>query len=148
MLSYEESVTIDRPIGDVFRYMQDIDREHEWQPNLREAEQIPPGEPGVGTRRRYVSEFMGRRFENVYVNEVYEPERRVVYQTAPESDTQASGEIIWESVAGGTKVTMRFSARIAGVLRFVPDALVTSVGKRELADTLARLKERLETSGS
>ena len=26
--------------------MQDIDREREWQPNLREAEQSPEGEPG------------------------------------------------------------------------------------------------------
>jgi uncharacterized protein YndB with AHSA1/START domain len=82
VLRYESSIIIDCPVDKVFEYMQDIDREREWQPNLREAEQTPEGEPGIGTRRRYVSEFMGKRFENVYVNTVYEPNRRVAYKSA------------------------------------------------------------------
>ena len=147
MLKYEESIVIQRPVGDVFDYMQDIHREHEWQPNLREAEQIPEGEPGVGTVRRYVSEFMGKRFENVYVNTVYEPDRKVAYKTAPDSDTQAVGEIIWEAAEGGTKVTMRVEADLGGLLRFVPNSLILSLARKELLDTLVRLKAVLEADG-
>ncbi len=147
MLEYESSATIARPPAEVFEYMQDLEREYEWQPNLREAEQTPEGEPGVGTRRRYVSEFMGKRFENVYVNTVYEPNRRVAYKSAPESDTQAEGEITWEAVEGGTRVTMRFKAEVSGLLRFVPKALVASVAQKELGDALARVKARLEKDG-
>ncbi len=144
MLEYESSTTISRPPAEVFEYMQDIEREREWQPNLREAEQTPDGEPGVGTRRRYVSEFMGKRFENVYVNTVYEPNRRVVYKSAPESDTQAEGEITWEAVESGTRVTMRLKAEVGGLLRLVPKSLVASVAKKELGDALARVKAQLE----
>ena len=144
MLKYEYTTVINRPLAEVFDYMQDIAREHEWQPNLREAEQTPEGEPGVGTRRRYVSEFMGRRFENVYVNTVYEPYHRVAYTTAPESDTQATGEVVWESVDGGTRVTMRVEADVGGVMRWVPKGVIASVGKKELADSLARVKALLE----
>jgi len=147
LLRYEESIAIQRPVDDVFDYMQDIHREHEWQPNLREAEQIPVGEPGVGTVRRYVSEFMGKRFENVYINTVYEPSQKVAYKTAPDSDTQAVGEIIWESVEGGTKVTMRVEADLGGLLRFVPNSLVLSLARKELLETLGRLKAILETDG-
>ncbi len=146
MLEYQCSTTIARPVEEVFEYMQDISREYEWQPNLREAEQTPAGEPGVGTRRRYVSEFMGKRFENVYVNTVYEPNRKVAYRSAPESDTQAEGEITWEAVANSTRVTMRLKAEVSGLLRFVPRALITSVGKKELEESLARVKARLESS--
>ncbi|MGD2217692.1 MAG: SRPBCC family protein [Gemmatimonadales bacterium] len=146
MLRYESTIVIDRPVDEVFDYMQDIDREREWQPNLREAEQSPEGEPGVGTRRRYISEFMGKRFENVYVNAIYEPNRRVAYKSAPDSDTQAQGEVIWEAVDSGTRVTMRVAVEVGGLLRFVPKSLIASLGKKELEDALARVKARLESS--
>jgi uncharacterized membrane protein len=145
MLEYEESIVIARPVDEVFAYMQDIDKEHEWQPNLREAVQEPEGEPGVGTVRRYVSEFMGKRFENVYVNTAYEANRRVAYKTSPESDTQAVGEIVWETVADGTQVTMRVEVELGGMMRFVPKGLVMSVAKKELLDSLGRVKALLES---
>jgi len=102
MLEYQYTTVINRPLEDVFDYMQDISREHEWQPNLREAEQIPEGEPGVGTMRRYVSEFMGRRFENVYVNTIYEPYHKVAYTTTPESDTRSGTAITFPAVSNAT----------------------------------------------
>ncbi len=144
MIKYEYSVVIGRPVEAVFAYMQDIEREREWQPNLREASQTPQGGAGVGTERRYVSEFLGKRFENVYVNTVYEANRRVAYESTPASDTQASGEILWETVDGGTQVTMRVEAKVGGALRFVPKALILKVGEKELADALARAKRILE----
>lgn len=146
MLRYDSSIIIERPVEEVFEYMQDIDREREWQPNLREAEQSPEGEPRVGTRRRYVSEFMGKRFENVYINTVYERDCRVAYKSARESDTQAQGEITWEAVDGGTRVTMSVTIEVGGMLRFVPKSLIVSLGTKELEDALARAKARLESS--
>jgi len=146
MLEYESSITINRPVEEVFAYMQDTEREHEWQPNLREAEQSPAGEQGVGTRRRYVSEFMGKRFENIYVNTIYEANRRVAYRSAPDSDTEAEGELTWEAVADGTRVTMRVAVQVGGMLRFVPKTLIVSLGTKELEDALARVKARLEVS--
>ncbi|UCF20404.1 MAG: SRPBCC family protein [Gemmatimonadota bacterium] len=145
MLEYQESIVIRRPVEEVFHYMQDISREHEWQPNLREAEQTPADEAGVGTRRRYVSEFMGRRFENVYINTEYEINRKVAYESAAESDTKARGEITWEALGEGTKVTMRFAAEVGGMLRLVPKSLIAQVGKKELGEALARVKALLES---
>ena len=144
MLEYEYSIVIHRPVEDVFAYMQDIERERDWQPNLREASQTPVGEPGIGTKRRYVSEFLGKRFRNEYVNTAYEPNRRVAYESTPESDTQASGEVIWEPVDTGTRVTMRVKAKVGGALRFLPKSLILSVGKKELAEALARARDHLE----
>ncbi len=63
-----------------------------------------------------------------------------------ESDTQAEGEITWERVDSGTRVTMRVAVQVGGLLRFVPKSLIASVGKKELGDALARVKARLESS--
>ena len=145
MLKYEYSITIKVPVEDVFAYMQDIEREREWQPNLREASQLTEGEPGVGTVRRYASEFLGKRFNNEYVNTAYEPNRRVAYESTQNSDTQVSGVVIWEPVADGTRVTMRVEAKVGGALRFVPKSLILAVGRKELADALARARDRLES---
>lgn len=144
MLDYQFSIEIDRPVEDVFAYMQDIEREREWQPNLREAVQRPAGDPGEGVERRYVSEFLGKTFRNVYVYTDYEPNRRVAYQSTPESDTRASGVVTWEDLNGCTRVNMKISVQPTGLLRFVPRSLVASVGQRELADALGRVKSRLE----
>ncbi|MEE2900174.1 MAG: hypothetical protein VX815_17065, partial [Gemmatimonadota bacterium] len=57
---HSDSIFIQRAVADVFAYMDDVRLEHEWQPNLRDAEQAPPGAAAVGTRRHYVTDFMGR----------------------------------------------------------------------------------------
>ncbi len=145
-MPYRESVVIERPVEDVFSYMDDIEREPEWQPNLREVAQSPAGQPGVGTEKRYVSEFMGRRFENTYVNTVYEPNRRVAYTIKPGSDLQGEGEIRWEAVQEGTKVTMEVSPKPTGFLKFLPNGVLETMYSKELRTTLARLKECLEAS--
>ncbi len=144
MPSYEQSITIRRPRADVFSYMDDIDREAEWQPHLVEAEQTPPGPTAVGTRRRYVSDFLGRRIENTYVVVDYEPEARIVLETTPESTVRARNEIRWASRGGDTLVTMSMEGTPTGMLRFVPAALLEATFEKEIRETLARLRDRLE----
>lgn len=144
MLTYEESIVIERPIDEVFQYMQDMEKEREWQPNLRRAYQEPPGEPEVGTRRRYVSEFMGKEVENVYEYTSYEVNRRVAYRSAGESAVESSGEVRWEPLGDRTRVTMRAEVELGGLFKFLPASLVSSVGRKELRESLERLKRILE----
>lgn len=146
MAIHEKSVLIERPLDEVFAYMDDVSREREWQPQLLEAEQTPPGPATVGTRRRYVSDFLGRRVTNTYVVRLYEPGRRVVLESTPDSVVRARTDIRWEAVAAGTRVTMALEGTPTGVLRFVPKAMLEATFEKELAATLARLKATLEAS--
>lgn len=143
----EASVVIQRPLEEVFAYMDDVSHEPEWQPQLVEVEQTPPGPTREGTRRRYVTEFLGKRLENTYVVVGYEPNRRVVLQTTPDSVLDASSEIRWDEVDGGTRVSMMVDGKATGALRFVPDALLEATFEKEVRSALARLKERLEAGG-
>lgn len=127
--------------------MDDVTREREWQPNILEASKEPPGETGVGTRKRYVSRFLGKRIENTYVTKVFETNRRVVYETTSDSVLQARVELLWNPVGTGTRVTMSLEGKVGGVLRFIPGRVLDATYRKELESTLALLKERLESEG-
>ena len=146
MPGHAASIVIHRPVEEVFEYMDDVSREHEWQPQLEEAEQLPPGPAGVGTRRRYVSEFMGRRVENTYVIRRYEPNRRVVLETTEDSTLNATTDIRWESIPGGTRLTTSVDGSAKGALRLLPRSVLEAAFEKELKGALARLKRRLESS--
>jgi hypothetical protein len=124
--------------------MDDIDREQEWQPNLREASQEPRGPVGVGTVKRYTSKFLKRDRHNVYRVTTYEMYVRAVYESTPESDTTARAEIRWEPVPEGTKVTWTIDATPGRRLKLVPKKALEKASTQELERMLENLKARLE----
>jgi carbon monoxide dehydrogenase subunit G len=143
-VKYQHAVVIASPVSRVFAYMDDVTREREWQPGIVEASQEPPGPTAVGTRKRYVSEFMGKRIENTYVTTVYEPDVRVSYETTPDSVLKAKVQLNFDSVGPGTKVTMAVNGKATGPLRFIPNGVLEGVFRKELGSSLQMLKERLE----
>jgi len=140
----ERSVTIARSVPDVFCYMDDVDREHKWQPNLRAASQSPRGPVGVGTVKRYTSVFMKKERHNAFRVTAYEMYVRVVYESTPESATQATAEVRWEQVPEGTRVTMSIDAAPGRALKLVPGKALESTTTKELQRMLALLKDVLE----
>ncbi len=144
MSEQSKSIDINRPIGIVFEYLDDVDREHEWQPHLEAAQKDPPGPSQVGTRKRYVSSFLGRRTENTYVVQEMGPGWRIVYATTPDSSVDATSEIVCEATPDGTRVTMAVEASPRGALRLVPSASLEKAARDQLESMLTRLKERLE----
>lgn len=144
MARYEQSIFIARPTAEVFAYMDDLEREREWQPQLLEAEQTPPGPTAVGTRKRYVSEFMGKRILNTYVVCVYVPNRRIVCETTKDSVLAATSDVRWDDEEGGTRLTMTLEGSPCGSFRFVPAAMLERAFAKEVNGALDRLKERLE----
>jgi uncharacterized protein YndB with AHSA1/START domain len=139
------SIVIARSPDEVFAYMDDVSREVEWQPNLRSAEQDPPGPTTLGTRKRYVSRFMGRDVRNTYVVAELEPGRRIVYETEKGSAIEARSEILWEVEGTGTRVTMFLEGKPKGFLKLVPKAALELAYREELRVTLDRVKDRLES---
>lgn len=146
-MRFEHQIVIGRPVSVVFAYMDDVSREGEWQPGISEARKDPPGPTTVGTRKHYVSEFMGRKIENTYVTRVFERDTHAVYETTPGSVLQARAELRWEPVGSGTRVTMGFEGKVGGPLRFVPQRMLEGVYRKELESSLRLLKERLEAMG-
>ena len=146
-MRFQHEIVIQRPVSDVFTYMDDVSREREWQPGILDARKEPPGPTNIGSRKSYVSEFMGRRIENTYVTRVFEPNRHVIYETTPDSVLLARAELRWEPAGSGTRVTMSFDGKVRGPLRFVPQRILEAAYRKEMEKTLELLKARLESSG-
>ncbi len=142
----EVTIVIECPPARVFAFMDDVSREGEWQPNLVEATQTPPGPTRLGSRKSYASQFMGRRVENTYEVVVWQPDERVVYQTTPESALQAAVEVTFEAIGASTQVTMRVDGTVGGPLKLVPKRLLERAQRKELEASLERLKTILEAS--
>ena len=142
----ERSVIIRCSVPDVFTYMDDVDREHEWQPNLRAASQEPRGSVGVGTLKRYTSVFMKTERRNVYRVTDYDMYVRVVYESTPESATNATSEVRWDQVPEGTKVTMTIDATPGPALKLVPKKMLEKAMTQELERMLQKLKAVLEAA--
>ena len=143
-MKFEQRIVILSSVPRVFEYMDDVSREGEWQPSIIEAHKDPPGETTVGTKKRYVSEFMGRRIENTYVTTVFEPHRRVSYESTSDSVLRGRLDLSFEPEGAGTGVTMSFEGKLTGPLRFIPESVLEGVYQKELQSTLALLKKRLE----
>lgn len=142
------SIVIHRRPRDVFAYMDDVSREHEWQPSLESAGQEPEGPTRVGTRKRYVSTFMGRRVDNTYVVVELDPGRKIVCRTTADSAADVRSEVLCEEEGGATRVTMTVDGRPRGALRMIPGKALRAVYRDQLDETLERLKRVLESGGS
>jgi len=144
MSTNEFSLIISRPVREVFDYMDDVNREREWQPNIRSAKAEPEGPTQVGTKKTYVSDFMGREVKNTYVTKVFDRNKRVVYETTPKSSVDARASLQFEETENGTKVSMKVEAEPRGLLSLIPRGVLESFSQNELEKTLQRLKKRLE----
>jgi uncharacterized membrane protein len=146
VLDLEGSILINRPVEEVFSYMDDIEKEHEWQPYLREWEQSPdPNQNGVGTIRRYANRYMGRSFTNVYQILEYEPNIKVMYKSTPEAAVQAEGGTLWEPVNGATKTTFIFKPELGDFWGYIPKPIVRRIYMGTLDRNMRRLKQVLES---
>ena len=87
---------------------------------------------------------MGRRIENTYITKLFEPNKRVAYESTPDSVIRAKVLLRFESMDARTKVTMAVQGKPTGVLRFIPQGILEGAFRKELEGSLELLKERLE----
>ena len=88
---------------------------------------------------------MGRDVKNTYLIKEFEEQKRVVYETTPQSSVQGVVTFTWEPVDAGTIVTMSIAGEPKGVLRFVPRGVLDRFYQNEIEAALKRLKSCLES---
>lgn len=144
MKRHTASIVIDRSPVEVFYFMDDVAREPEWQPGLRLAEQSPPGPSRPGTRKRYVSDFMGREVENTHVVTEVVPGRRLVTETTPDSAIDGRYEIEIDPEGVGARVSLTFEGRPRGRAAALGSRVLERTYAKELRASLERLKAVIE----
>jgi uncharacterized protein YndB with AHSA1/START domain len=103
MPSVSRTVTVNRPLDEVFAYLSDFTNTEEWDAGTVRTTRVS-GDGGVGTTYHNVSKFLGREVEVEYVVERVVP-GEVFALRGENSSTVAHDTMTFREVPGGTEVT-------------------------------------------
>lgn len=137
------SITINRPIDDVFRVLTTPEDTPTWSSSAIEEQLTSPGPVGVGsTRRAVVRSFGGRTTTNETIVTAFEPNRRVAMRSV---SAPVPFEAAWSfaTLPEGTRVDWTWSFELKGVARLIGPPFAAYF-KRSLQQDLARLKRMME----
>jgi uncharacterized protein YndB with AHSA1/START domain len=138
------AVTIERPIEDVFALIADGERCPEWRTGVLDIKRVSGD--GVGTRyAQGVRGPMGRRIAADYEITVYEPNRRIEFQTTA-GPVRPHGRYDFEALGGGTRLTFTLDAELGGLRGLLMGSMVQGTMKAEVA-ALDKVKRVLESRG-
>jgi carbon monoxide dehydrogenase subunit G len=142
MPSATYSVTINRPGSEVFAFVADGEKCPQWRPGVLDIKRVSGD--GVGTTySQGVKGPMGRRIAADYQVTVFEPDRRLEFQTLT-GPARPHGRYDLEPVDGGTRLTFALDAQLTGLSKLLMGSAVQKTMDSEVR-TLDNLKRVLET---
>ncbi|HEV8572259.1 MAG TPA: SRPBCC family protein [Actinomycetota bacterium] len=144
MIIIEGSVSIDRPVEEVFAFVTDPANDPKWRFDIIESAQVTPGPTQVGSRIRSVLKFMGRRETDVEVTG-FEPGRLEEMRGRSGMPMGLLPRItyLFEHQNEGTRFTRRVEMQPKGALRIM-GGVMGAMGRRYNDRHLKDLKEMLE----
>ena len=143
MPTVSSSITIARPIEDVFSIMTDVEMTGRWFPGNVEEHWTSPPPHGVGSTRHAVVTMLGRRTENDAVTTEYDPPRHAAMRgTSPNAPFEVT--LAFTRRSNSTQVEVRSSINLTGFGRLLgpPVAWIYGRGWRR---GLRNLKDLMET---
>jgi uncharacterized protein YndB with AHSA1/START domain len=137
----EHFVIIQRPVEAVFAYLADGEKCPEWRPGVLDIHRLS-GE-GVGAKyAQGVQGPMGRRVAADYEVTVFEPNRRIEFQTTA-GPVRPHGTYDFENVDGATRLTFGLRVEIAGLRKLLMGSMVQRTMDQEVRalDNVKRILE-------
>lgn len=140
-------MVIERPLAEVFDFVADERNEPKYNPEMTVAEKVTDGPVGVGTRFHSVMAGRGGPAEMTIEFTEFERPRRIVETTHVSHVMDIVGELRFEPVAGGTKMTWQWDLRPRGLYRLL-GPIVRRTGERQELAIWTELKHVLESQAS
>lgn len=143
MTKIEERIDIRVPIDVVFSAITDPRRTSEWNPNIIEVRNLSNGPAGQGSTWQQVMLVMGRPVEvNCAIVQFQPPNLGVLQISGPQN-----GQIVTrcEQLSGFTRVTQIVEFEAPKGMGKLASAVVGPAIRREVARTMARQREVLES---
>ena len=140
-MHFANSVDIDRPVGDVFAFVADLENIPKWNYAIVETRKISDGPVGVGTTYRQVRSVPTRSEETLRVTEL-EPARRFAVEgdLGPFAGTLAYD---FEDLGGRTRLTNIADLEGRGLMKLAA-AVASGRARDAVAANLRALKQLLE----
>jgi uncharacterized protein YndB with AHSA1/START domain len=140
-MNIEGSTVINRPIDAVFAFVTTIANFPRWTA-AQEVRETSQGPVGIGTTFEQVTQFLGQRFESTAEVTEYEPNSTFTFRSTP-GPVPFESRFIFESVAGGTRVTTRGVGEPGNFIQLATPML-TPLAKKQMEEQMSSLKKLLE----
>src|SRR4051794_17631781 len=145
MAAFTGSVEIERPVEEVFAYLDDLARHGEWQEQIVSVRVETPGPTRVGTRAAEVRRVGGRQQRMIYEITEHSPPRVFAFRglggplrPVGRGTVEAAGE-------GSSVVTVDFDFEVRGLVGRLLLPLARRQARKQIRKDQLRLKARLET---
>jgi uncharacterized membrane protein len=142
MVRVEESVTIDRPVEEVFAYLADIEKQPQWVSSLLESTKNSDEPTGEGTKYRQRAKILGRRFESTNEITAYQPPHVYEFQaTSGPMHVRMRFTLISDGLE--TRVLQVAEGESGGFFKLA-DPIIARTLRKQLQADLETLKTMLE----
>jgi uncharacterized membrane protein len=140
-----ESIEIARRPEEVFAYLDQVDRQPEWQENLVSVKRQTEGPPRVGSRVVQVRRLPGGTREFTLELSEHDPPRKISFRGV-DGRVRPVGSITIEPVGDGSRsrLTQALDLQGHGLLGKLIASLALRDAAKQVPKTQARLKELLE----
>jgi len=141
MAQIKSSITINRPIEEVFAFVADPSNDVNWRSDVVESK-VTSGSLGVGATFQFASEFMGRKIETIGEMTAYDSPKRFAWKSK-KSPIPVSAVTTFEAVADGTLVVDAADFEPGGFFKIAEPLLIKQAQSAAEKD-MKKLKELLE----
>lgn len=142
MFTVTESVTIDRPVTEVFDFF--TEGRARWDESVISEEVTSPPPVGVGSTLHTRMRAVGREVDFDWRVTAYDPGARMAV-TSTSGVMSTSSDLQFADANGATVVAVRIDAEPTGIMRLAEPMIADSV-RSTLSTSLARAKRMLESS--
>jgi carbon monoxide dehydrogenase subunit G len=144
MTTITQSVTVDRPVQEVWDFISNFENTTRWSRGVLEARQTSDGPLGIGSTLQTVVKAFGRRRTADYLVTEYEPNHAFAFKVTSGPMTSRARYLV-EPAGAGTRLTASGEAEARGLYKLLAPMLVRTL-KRHSQDDLANVKHILEAS--
>ena len=138
-MDFQETITINRPISEVWAFFQEPRNDFGWQADLLGQKMIYMSPTGVGTTAREKRKSFG---ESTWELTEFILEHKIAFKSTI-SPISYEGAYLFESVEGGTKFIYKMHAELSGLWK-LGALIVKNRARKQLVINLNRLKDMLE----
>jgi carbon monoxide dehydrogenase subunit G len=142
MPTITQSVTINRPVEEVWDFIGSFENTTRWSRGVLEARQTSDGPLGVGSTLQTVVRAFGRRRTADYLVTEYEPNHAFAFEVTSGPMTSRARYSV-EPAGAGTRLTASGEAQATGLYKLLAPVLVRTL-ERHSQDDLTNVKRILE----
>ena len=142
LISFEITTVINRPITEVFGFVANFENHPTWHMVFQNVTLITSTPTGVGTAYQCKLNIPGQSAKFEITD--YEANKRLAFHGNVALFVKFKGSFLFDSVAGGTKVTLRPRPEFRGPLRLLEPLMAGFIRKQD-EQVLLNLKRVLES---